>query len=197
MLGCNCLYYCSLWLLPVAVVVLLAIQSQLLLLLLLLSLVVLVVLVVHFCSTASCCFSDNSTAAMPTAAAATAMQQDDEDVTALQEAVRGSFLEAATALVEAGADPNQAYADDAGNTQNMLYDIVSAVRWCSPLLASVPCALLLLLLAKYVHTHGISTTLCNMLSLHTVVHNVALCSQRVGCGDVHYACYCCCETSLW
>jgi ankyrin repeat protein len=47
-------------------------------------------------------------------------------VTALQEAVRGSFLEAATALVEAGADPNQAYADDAGNTQNMLYDIVSA-----------------------------------------------------------------------
>eukprot|EP00953_Heterococcus_sp_UTEX-ZZ885_P023672 12998-Heterococcus_DN1.PRE.2 len=51
---------------------------------------------------------------------------DDEDVTALQEAVRGSFLEAATALVEAGADPNQAYADDAGNTQNMLYDIKHA-----------------------------------------------------------------------
>eukprot|EP00568_Trieres_chinensis_P002301 CAMPEP_0183293248 /NCGR_PEP_ID=MMETSP0160_2-20130417/2005_1 /TAXON_ID=2839 ORGANISM="Odontella Sinensis, Strain Grunow 1884" /NCGR_SAMPLE_ID=MMETSP0160_2 /ASSEMBLY_ACC=CAM_ASM_000250 /LENGTH=938 /DNA_ID=CAMNT_0025454335 /DNA_START=100 /DNA_END=2916 /DNA_ORIENTATION=- len=58
------------------------------------------------------------------AAGADVTVQDDEDRTPLLLAVKGNYGEVASALVEAGADPNTVYVDDDGEGHNLLMDSI-------------------------------------------------------------------------
>lgn len=50
--------------------------------------------------------------------------KDDEDMTGLLNAVKGNFGDVASALVEAGSNPDDPFVDDSGNERNLLLDAV-------------------------------------------------------------------------